>query len=98
MMLKMGFDNNCIDMVMRCVTTVSYTVTINRCWSFLFKPGRGLRQGDILSPFLFLIYSERLSSILQLNVNNGLLKGIKASRNGPLISHLLFVDENILFG
>lgn len=64
---------------------------------FFFKSEQGLRQGDSLSPFLFLICNEGLSSLLRLSVRNDLLKGIKASRHNSLISHLLFSDDNILF-
>lgn len=63
-----------------------------------FSPKRGLQQGDPLSPFSFLICSEGLSSLLRLGVKNGSLKGIKTSRNGPSISHLLFADNSIFFG
>ncbi|KAG8482089.1 hypothetical protein CXB51_027072 [Gossypium anomalum] len=63
-----------------------------------FQPSRGLRQGDPLSPFLFLICGEGLSSLMRLAAREGLLKGVKASRNGPPISHLLFADDCILFG
>ncbi|KAK5839778.1 hypothetical protein PVK06_008617 [Gossypium arboreum] len=63
-----------------------------------FLPTRGLRQGGPLSPFLFLLCGEGLSSLLRLAKSGGLFKGVKVSRNGPQISHLLFVDDFILFG
>lgn len=56
-----------------------------------------MRQGDPLSPFLFLICSEGLSSLIRLAIQGGCLKGVKASRKGPSISHLLFADYSILF-
>ncbi|KAA3465999.1 reverse transcriptase [Gossypium australe] len=64
----------------------------------VFKPSRGLRQGDSLSPFLFLICSEGLSALMRLATRDGLMRGAKASRSGPQISHLLFADDCILFG
>ncbi|KAA3480508.1 reverse transcriptase [Gossypium australe] len=60
-MEKMGFASTWIDLIMRCVTSVSYAVTINGNQGKIFKPTRGLRQGDPLCPFLFLICSEGLS-------------------------------------
>ncbi|KAA3465149.1 reverse transcriptase [Gossypium australe] len=86
-MTKMGFA---------CV--VSYAVNINGRRGNLFQPSRGLRQGDPLSPFLFLICSEGLSSLMRTAKRQGLIKGAKASRQGPSISHLLFADDCILFG
>ncbi|KAH1121340.1 hypothetical protein J1N35_004500 [Gossypium stocksii] len=97
-MLKMGFAEKWVELVMRCITTVSYTVTINGRRGEVFRPMRGLRQGDPLSPFMFLLCGEGLSSLIRLALKNGLVKGIKASRRGPAISHLLFADDCILFG
>lgn len=50
-----------------------------------------------MSPFLFLKCGEGLSSLMRLATRNRLLKGVKASRSGPQISHLLFADDCILF-
>ncbi|KAA3482032.1 reverse transcriptase [Gossypium australe] len=64
----------------------------------IFNPSRGLRQGDPLSPFLFLICSEGLSALMRTAKKNGLIRGAKASRKGPEISHLLFADDCMMFG
>ncbi|KAA3481589.1 reverse transcriptase [Gossypium australe] len=82
----------------RCITRVSYAVIINGNRGSSFQPSRGLRQGDPLSPFLFLICSEGLSALMRMAKQNGLVKGTRASRSGPAISHLLFADDCILFG
>lgn len=60
-------------------------------------PSRGLRKGDPLSPFLFLLCAEGLSSLIRLTEEENTLKGVKASQRGPAISHLLFADDCILF-
>ncbi|KAA3460258.1 reverse transcriptase [Gossypium australe] len=97
-MKKMGFASTWIDLIMRCVTSVSYAVTINGNQGRIFKPTRGLHKGDPLSPFLFLICSEGLSALMRTAKKKGLIRGAKASRKGPDISHLLFADDCLMFG
>lgn len=58
---------------------------------------RGLRQGDLLSPFLFLFIGEALYQIIQISVNNGRWKGIQIASSGVHITHLQFADDLILF-
>ncbi|KAA3485153.1 LINE-1 reverse transcriptase isogeny [Gossypium australe] len=87
----MGFERGWVDMVLKCVTSVSYSVIFNGHVS------ESLRQGDPLSPFLFLFCGEGLSSLMRLAKANNTIKGVKASRSGPAISYLLFVDDCILF-
>ncbi|KAA3462787.1 reverse transcriptase [Gossypium australe] len=96
-MNKMGFDRKWIELIMRCVTSVSYAVTINGTRGRSFIPSRGLRQGDPLSPFLFLICSEGLSALMRTSTKEGLIRGAKVSRKGPEISHLLFADDCLMF-
>ncbi|KAH1091484.1 hypothetical protein J1N35_018741 [Gossypium stocksii] len=83
---------------MGCISTVSYAVTINGSIGSVFKPMKRLRQGNPLSPFLFLMCSEGLSSLIRLAIKMGSLREVKASRRRPAISHLLFADDCILFG
>ncbi|KAA3467081.1 reverse transcriptase [Gossypium australe] len=73
-MNKMGFDRKWIELIMRCVTSVSYAVTINGNRGRSFKPSRGLRQGDPFSPFLFLICSEGLSALMRTAKKEGLIR------------------------
>ncbi|KAA3471387.1 reverse transcriptase [Gossypium australe] len=97
-MTKMRFAREWVELIRRCVSTVSYAVNVNGRRRSLFFPIRGLRQGDPLSPFLFLICSEGLSSLMRAARREGFTRGAKASRSGPEISHLLFADDCILFG
>jgi hypothetical protein len=60
-------------------------------------PSKRLRQGDLISPYLFLIYAEVLSSMLTQANLNGLLSGVPTSKIGPRVSHLFFVDDSLLF-
>jgi len=85
-MLQLRFSENFVTTVMRCVTTVSFSVRVNGHLSTPFKPTRGIRQGDPISPYLFLLCSEGLSCLLR-------SIGIHA----PWISHLLYTDDCIVF-
>ncbi|KAH9670971.1 reverse transcriptase domain-containing protein [Citrus sinensis] len=60
-------------------------------------PCRGLRQGDPLSPYLFIICAEGLSSLFRSQERSGLLHGVKVARGAPMISHLFFADDSFLF-
>ena len=96
MMLKLGFNETWIQLVMNCVKTVTYQVRVNGELSEVIIPERGLRQGDPLSPYLFLICAEGFSSMLQEAEKRGSLKGIKICKNAPSVSHLLFADDSLL--
>jgi len=76
-MTKMGFRSRWIDLIMNCVTTVSYRIRVNGELSEMFKPERGLRQGDPLSPYLFLLCAEGFSTLLSQAEQNGRLQGVK---------------------
>ncbi|KAA3475598.1 reverse transcriptase [Gossypium australe] len=74
-MVRMGFANGWMEIIMECITSVSYSVVINGYKGENFWPSRGLRQGDPLSPLLFLMCGEGLSSLMRLAMNEGSLKG-----------------------
>ena len=80
-----------------CVTPVRYSVKLNGTLLDSFAPSRGLRQGDPLSPFLFLFVADGLSAILRKRVQDGVIAPVKICRRAPGISHLLFADDTMLF-
>ncbi|XP_062014504.1 uncharacterized protein LOC133731044 [Rosa rugosa] len=63
----------------------------------LVTPSRGLRQGDPLSPYLFLIGAEGFSALLQQKQRLGLLPGIEICNDVPVVNHLLFADDSMLY-
>jgi hypothetical protein len=96
-MLKMGFNVSWVSMVMECVRTVSYSVLINGEPRGFFHPTRGLRQGDPISPYLFLLCAEGLNALLAKAALSKKIQGISISRGGPKLTHLFFVDDSVLF-
>jgi hypothetical protein len=96
-LLKLVFHSQWVRWVMSCVTSVRYTVCLNGVRLDSFQPTRGLRQGDSLSPFLFLFVADALSALLKKEVQNHTLSLVKVTRNATGVSHLLFADENFLF-
>lgn len=82
---------------MQCVSSVEYTINHGVYEIGPIKPSRGLRQGDPLSPYLFIIYAEGLSSLIRYYERKNWLKGIKICRKAPTISHMLFADDSYLF-
>ncbi|XP_019175465.1 PREDICTED: uncharacterized protein LOC109170766 [Ipomoea nil] len=97
MMLALGFHGGWVELIMKCVTTVSYNIQVNglRCDPII--PTRGLRQGDPLSPYLFIICAEGLSLLLQQAHTVGSLHGCRVARGASPISHLFIADDSLLF-
>ncbi|KAL6125577.1 hypothetical protein ACLB2K_073633 [Fragaria x ananassa] len=97
-MLKLGFSERWVELVMKCVESVSFSILWNGKAMGMINLSQGLRQGDPLSPYLFLLCSEGLTSLFQNVEREGLVHGAKVSEGSPPISHLLFADDNMLFG
>ncbi|KAK4263572.1 hypothetical protein QN277_028965 [Acacia crassicarpa] len=96
-MLRIGFCQGWVSKIMACITTSAFTLQIDGCRVSEFKPGRGVRQGDPLSPYMFVIASKVLSNMLQKHVARKDLKGVKLARDAPVLSHCFFADDAILF-
>ena len=97
LMLKMGFDERLVDLIMCCVTSVTYQILVNGQPRGRILPRRGLRQGDPLSPFLFIMCTEALISLLNGAEAEKKIEGLRVARASPRISHLLFADDSLFF-
>ena len=97
MISRLGFIARWIELVMNCIMSVSYSVVVNGEPNGMIYPSRGLRQGDPLSPYLFLLCGEGFSTLLHRAEDSRELHGVVCSRGGPKIFHLFFVDDSLLF-
>jgi hypothetical protein len=96
-MCRLGFAMRWIQFIMMCVTSVQYAVVVNGEPCGLIKLERGLRQGDLISPYLFMLCAEALSAMVTRASDDGILTGVPTSRGAPQISHLFFADDGLLF-
>ena len=96
-MEKLGFADRIRDLIMRCVSTITYSVKINGVPRGHIIPSRGIHQGDPLSLYLFLLCTEGLSALIQSAVDRGQMKGVKICRGGLRLSHLFFANDSLIF-
>jgi hypothetical protein len=96
-MRRLGFAERWIYLSMTCIQTVSYSILINGKPHGKIKPTWGLRQGDPLSPYFFLLCAEGLSTIIERTRREGLITALPVTRGGTRLSHLFFADDSLLF-
>lgn len=96
-MRDMGFGERWRQWIMNCISTPMISVLVNGSPTFQFGVGKGLWQGDPLSPFIFNIVTEGLSSLFRKTSELGLLSVVTFGDNTMHISHLQLADDMILF-
>ncbi|CAA7397131.1 unnamed protein product [Spirodela intermedia] len=94
---RFGFTDDFIDLIDACVRENHFSLLVNGSSTPFFTATRGLRQGDLLSPTLFILVEEVLSRSLTRAINQGLIRPYYSKRGCPIISHSLFADDAILF-
>jgi hypothetical protein len=92
---KLGFSSIWVTWIRICISTPSFSILLNGSPFGLISPGRGLRQGDFLSPFLFILGSEVFFRLMFKEERNGSLHGLQIARNCIDIHHLFFADDLI---
>ncbi|KAK7334866.1 hypothetical protein VNO80_26632 [Phaseolus coccineus] len=96
MLNRLGFHSKWIMWVRGCLETSSVSVLVNGSPTEEFRPSRGLRQGDPLAPFLFLMVAEGLAGLVRQALKKKLLTGLKVGRNEIECSVLQFADDTLL--
>ena len=93
----MGFSECWVKRILDCISSVSFSFKLNGSIFGDLKPLRGLRQGDLVSPYLFLICAEAFSSLLSRAAELKEIHGVRVCRGAPVIFHLFFADDIIIF-
>ena len=83
--------------MMQCISKATYSVLINGEPHGHITPSRGLRQGDPLSPYLFLLCTEGVHGLLRKAEENGDIRGVSICRSAPKLTHLLFAYDSLIF-
>ena len=96
-MENMGFLVTWIERVMSCVTTPSFSILVNGKAYGMIHPFRGIREGDPLSPYLFLLCAEGFIALLDQAKSEGSVKGASICRGAPKVTTLMFADDSLFF-
>lgn len=94
---EVGFNQEWVRNVTACISTSRLAITLNGKTSDWFKPSRGIRQGNPISPLLFVLCIEQLSNLIEDLVLAGEWRVIKITKNRPVLKHLLFADDMLMF-
>ena len=92
-----GFCEKFISLIQQCLSTINYTLLINGSHEAKINPSRGLRQGDPLSPYLFIIRSQVLARLISREENKGTIRGVQLANRAPAITKLFYANDVMLF-
>ncbi|XP_039116586.1 uncharacterized protein LOC120252479 [Dioscorea cayenensis subsp. rotundata] len=92
---KMGFPGRWVSWIHTCISKVSYALLINKTPTSWFSTSRGIRQGDPISPYLFILVAQNLTTMLNYAMNSNLIPGFD-SRLIHNFNHLMYADDLIL--
>ena len=96
-LISMNFGNYWVHRIMECVSSMQYALLLNGSPTHTFLPTRGVRQGDSISIYLFLLCANILSIALIQTEGQKKIKGIKLGRNGVSFTHLFYADDSLFF-
>jgi len=98
MLDRAGFSSIWIKWIERCLKSASISVLVNGSPTTEFFPKRGLRQGDLLAPFLFNVVAKGLNGLIRKTKEENMYKAFQVGSNKVEISILQFADDTIFFG
>jgi len=97
MMKRLGFNGKWIKWIKACIESAKVSVLVNGSPIEEFRPKRGLRQGDPLAPFWFIIVAESLSGLVMEAKKASLFSGVEVGRERVQVDLLQFADDTISF-
>ena len=97
MLMRFNFPENLIELIMSCISSVSTSLLFNGGCMDPFQHSRGIRQGDPLSPYLFILCMEFFGQLIEEKCSEKLWAKLKNSKSGLAFSHIFFVDDLVLF-
>ena len=97
MLIRINRMMDLIEIIISCVSTITTSILVNGDALEPIYPSRGIRQGDPLSPYLFIICMDYLGQLIEEKCMMKLWQPIKASQSGPDFSDLFFADDLVLF-
>uniref|UniRef100_A0A803QCP1 Reverse transcriptase domain-containing protein n=1 Tax=Cannabis sativa TaxID=3483 RepID=A0A803QCP1_CANSA len=97
MLSRLGFDEKWVRLIYGCLSTVQYNIVSSGYTLGPIVPSRGLRQGDPISPYLFLICAEGFSTLIRRYEERKWIHGCRVANGAPLVSHILFADDSFLY-
>jgi hypothetical protein len=98
MLHRFGFCEKWIDWIQACVFAGNLSILVNGSPTPEISIQRGLKQGDPLAPFLFLLVVEGFSGVMRKVVDLEIFKGFSVGRNPVVISHLQYADDTLCIG
>ena len=97
MLIRIYLPQGLIKLIMRCISSVNTSILVNGVRLDQILPSRGIRQGDLLSPYIFIICMELLGHLIDAQCSSKSWNPVKSARGGLAFSHLFFADDLVLF-
>lgn len=95
---QMGYGDKWRMLIRGCLYSARLSILINGSPTKEFEMKRGARQGDPLSPFLFIVAMESLNIAIRVACQKGIFRGITVPHSETTISHLFYVDDALFVG
>ena len=96
-LFHINLPTNLIELIMSCISSMTTTILFNGGTMDPIIPSRGIRQGDPLSPYLFILCMDWLGQLIEGKCVENLWNPVKSSKSSPSFSHLFFADDLVLF-